>query len=243
MPAAIVVLLPRDLEVSADGLQLTESDQDRLRLRLHRIKTFRPGLTRPHAPAAYPFVPVALERKTFGSPTRRQWRRATGCRNGEWLQAPGAGGRTYRVVPTWNPLGVIGKSRLHRCAHPAWMNRRELMHLRRQHRKYGLVSSAAWCAARRGIADAAAGRPGPAASVVLVNTGAGRRFGSAMATASRHRSSVPINVTTYWPPCAGDIRPGQPRYQCGHSSAQVAAEFGAVPSAAGGGEWLLQRRA
>jgi hypothetical protein len=69
MPAAIADLFLEDFEdVSRTG-QLTESDLRSLRTVAGWIKTFVTGLNKDlgRAGAVYPFVPVALERKTFGS--------------------------------------------------------------------------------------------------------------------------------------------------------------------------------
>jgi hypothetical protein len=69
MPAAIADLLLEDLEdVSRTG-QLTESDLRSLRTVADWIKTFVIGLNKDlgRAGAMYPCVPVALERRPFGS--------------------------------------------------------------------------------------------------------------------------------------------------------------------------------
>jgi hypothetical protein len=68
MPAAIADLFfLKDLEEESRTGQLTESDLRSLRTVADWIKTFVTGLNKDlgRAGAVYPFVPVALERKTL----------------------------------------------------------------------------------------------------------------------------------------------------------------------------------
>jgi subtilase family serine protease len=110
------------------------------------------------------------------------------------------------------------------------MEQEKSMHLRRHTVAAALAAGAACALLGGGIANAAAARPGPAGLVVLGNTAPLAGPGSAMPGASRVNVSVLIGRDQAGLAAAARAisDPASPRYQHYLSTAQVAAEFGAM---------------